>query len=107
LCRIARLGRIYDGSHNILGVVLHEFFGEHSGTMTRALRHPGRIAGLAFLPLPAVPWRCVVSHFRHQHRSKPYRIIVLCGLSSWTGFAGAAFLPSLRDSNGWRSATSR
>ena len=36
--------------------------------MTRALRHPGRIARLAFLPLAAVSWRCIVSHFRRQYR---------------------------------------
>ena len=62
--------------------------------MTRALRHPGRIAGLAFLPLAAVPWGCIVSHFRHQHHSKRHRVVKLgtCrfymtrGLLPWLAF---------------------
>jgi hypothetical protein len=81
--RIAALRRSDYGSHNILSVVFH--FGKHGGTMTRALRHPGRIARLAFLPLArcALALRCRVANAVGETlgREMIYKPIVLSPLA--------------------------
>jgi hypothetical protein len=70
-----------DGIDDLFRVVLHEPFGKNSRLVPRALRLPGRVAGLAFLKPVSKIWACIFSHNRKSFlkRERRTRLVKLVG----------------------------